>query len=144
MQRKDRQISDLKNQQQTSDTNIQKLTMENCELERSVELQQLNAIENGRKVANLSRDKLLLIAQVKQLISTQTTATTRSSTESSDNESENEFEVECIRDYKLFRGQRQFLVRWKGFASKYDSWVKEKDLNCPRLFDSYLKNNKLN
>lgn len=33
---------------------------------------------------------------------------------------------------------REFLVRWKGYRSEYDSWEPEEHLNCPDLIDKYM------
>lgn len=38
----------------------------------------------------------------------------------------------------------QYLVRWKNFSEKDDTWQKESDLNCPRILNEYKRKMKLN
>ncbi|XP_050459757.1 uncharacterized protein LOC126855821 isoform X2 [Cataglyphis hispanica] len=38
------------------------------------------------------------------------------------------------------KGNRQFLVRWKGYGESADTWENEKDLNCPQLIEKFLAN----
>lgn len=61
--------------------------------------------------------------------------------ESSDTETESvEYEVEKLVDvYFKKKGQREFLVRWKGYSSKEDTWEPEKNLNCKILIENFLK-----
>lgn len=54
----------------------------------------------------------------------------------------NEYEVEKILDHKEEKSGRIFLVRWQGFGSEDDLWVPEKNLLCPALLKSYLKQKK--
>jgi hypothetical protein len=35
---------------------------------------------------------------------------------------EDEYEVEAVLDSRLVRGQRQYLVRWKGYGQFDDTW----------------------
>lgn len=39
------------------------------------------------------------------------------------------FEVESIRNAKMVRGKEQFLIRWKGYTEKDDSWIARHDLS---------------
>lgn len=55
----------------------------------------------------------------------------------------NVYEVEGILSHKILKNQREFYVRWKHFTSDHDSWVKEKNLKCPLILESYLKTHKL-
>lgn len=61
--------------------------------------------------------------------------------ESSDDEaSQEEYEVERIIDvYFKKNGEKEFLVRWKGYSAKEDTWEPEANLNCKDLIESYLK-----
>ncbi|KAE8741960.1 hypothetical protein FOCC_FOCC012521 [Frankliniella occidentalis] len=57
-----------------------------------------------------------------------------------ENDDENaEWEVSKIVDYvELKDGTRQFLVRWKGFTSKENTWEPEANLNCADLIEKFL------
>lgn len=56
----------------------------------------------------------------------------------STNEVEVEYEVEQILSHKNRYNKPFFLVRWKGFDSNSDSWVREENLSCPKLLEEYL------
>ncbi|KAL6425574.1 hypothetical protein ACFW04_009609 [Cataglyphis niger] len=51
-----------------------------------------------------------------------------------------EYEVETLIDVRASKGNRQFLVRWKGYGESADTWENEKDLNCPQLIEKFLAN----
>lgn len=56
-----------------------------------------------------------------------------------DDEDEKEYEVERIIEVHHRRnGQREFLVRWKGFKPKDDTWEPEEHLNCQDLIDKFM------
>lgn len=53
------------------------------------------------------------------------------------------YDVKEIVRHKKEKGKFLYLVRWDGYDSDEDSWVKEKDLNCPSILRKYknsLKN----
>jgi hypothetical protein len=52
---------------------------------------------------------------------------------------EPEWEVEQILGDRTYRRKKQFLIRWKGYAPTYDSWVDESDINAPDLLMNYKK-----
>ncbi|XP_055541409.1 heterochromatin protein 1-like [Wyeomyia smithii] len=56
-----------------------------------------------------------------------------------DEEEDNtEYEVEKIIDVHFKRdGKREYLVRWKGFSSKDDTWEPADNLNCSNLIDKF-------
>lgn len=113
-------------------------------LTQQFETEKLKQMENMKQIASLKRDKALLSAQVKQIQSNVyhvvKSPIKKPSTESDSNE---EYEVECILSHKMKRGQRVFYVRWKGYSKSHDSWVKEKDLNCPIILAAYLSTHNL-
>lgn len=50
-----------------------------------------------------------------------------------------DFEVGRILDVVVHRNnKREFLIRWKGYSSKVDSWEPEENLNCRDLIDAYM------
>lgn len=52
--------------------------------------------------------------------------------------SKKEYEVGRILDDKIVNGKKEFLVHWKNFGPKHDTWVNEDDLNCPNILQGYL------
>jgi len=55
---------------------------------------------------------------------------------------EEEYEVEEILDDRIkprTRNQKQYYVKWKGYAQSENSWVDEKDLHASELLEEYLK-----
>lgn len=94
-----------------------------------------NDIRNKETIDTLRREKNVLSAQIKQLL----LATNAENTTQSENSSEEDYEVDFIRDHKIYKnGIRRFLIRWKNFPPKFDSWEKENNLNCPDILRQYL------
>ncbi|XP_045613355.2 ABC transporter F family member 4-like isoform X2 [Procambarus clarkii] len=50
---------------------------------------------------------------------------------------EESFEVEAIMGLREVKGRTEYKVRWKGWNSKYDSWLAEDELNCPELLKRF-------
>lgn len=53
------------------------------------------------------------------------------------------FNVEKILNHKLIKKTRFFFVRWEGYESSDDSWVKESQMHCKDLIETYLKDKNL-
>lgn len=53
------------------------------------------------------------------------------------------YNVEEILNHKYVKKTRFFLVRWEGYDSSEDSWVKQSDLQCKEMLQTYLKENNL-
>lgn len=60
----------------------------------------------------------------------------------SEDEDENGFEVESILGHKGSGNKMRYLVKWKGYTSKHNSWVRVKDLNAHELVEEYWGRNR--
>lgn len=48
-------------------------------------------------------------------------------------------QVEKVLDVCIHRNnKREFLIRWKGYSSKSDSWEPEENLDCKDLIDKFM------
>lgn len=61
------------------------------------------------------------------------------SKKSASEEGEGEYEVGKIVGKQTFSGKVHFLIRWKGYTAKDDTWEAEDTLNCDDLIKKYLK-----
>ncbi|CAH2091116.1 unnamed protein product [Euphydryas editha] len=51
-----------------------------------------------------------------------------------------EYEVDRILEvHHKKNGAREFLIHWKGWASQFDSWEPESNLNCPELIKKFME-----
>jgi transposase InsO family protein len=58
-------------------------------------------------------------------------------------EDDDEWEVEEVKDEKLFDGDSHFLIKWKGWPSEYNQWVPELDMeNAKGAITKYRKQKK--
>jgi hypothetical protein len=49
-----------------------------------------------------------------------------------------EFEVEQILDQRFHKGDKHYLVKWKGYSSLHNSWEPEENLNnCSEMLDAF-------
>lgn len=56
-----------------------------------------------------------------------------------DEEDEEEYEVDRILEVQHKKnGDRHFLIHWKGWASKFNSWEPESNLNCTELIKKFM------
>lgn len=109
-------------------------------------------IEEG-KSKNLSEKSILkenkvLHAQLNQMKRTSTSMVTPKKTHvktpsKSTKNFDTSFEVEKLIKHRGRKGNREFLVRWKGFPPEDDTWESEKGLSCPKILKQYLKSKRL-
>lgn len=137
---------------------IQLLERELNEWKQKYAIEVENQNKNDAMISKLNRENFVMMAKLQQLQqSMNDTAAShnfngknkpidnkiKQQTEEEENESDSEFEVESLRDHKMVKGKRLFLVRWKNFSSKYDTWESEKNLHCPKILEQYLKSKKI-
>ncbi|XP_047504720.1 chromodomain Y-like protein [Pieris napi] len=64
---------------------------------------------------------------------------TKTSWDSQQADENAEYEVDRILEvHRKKNGQREFLIHWKGWSNKFDSWEPEKNLNCPDLIKKFM------
>lgn len=100
------------------------------------ELTQKNA-EHKHHIANLNQQKQSLSAQLEQLkisIGQNNSHKNDCNERAQSNSDSNVYEVEQLLDDKIVR---LYLVRWKGYSAKDDTWERESDLACPKLLKQY-------
>jgi len=61
---------------------------------------------------------------------------------SSNTLTEGEFEVEAVLGTRTSSiGETEYLVSWKNYSSRSNSWVKKDDMQCAKLIAEYVKAN---
>src|ERR1700676_3463668 len=46
---------------------------------------------------------------------------------------EEHYEVEAVLDSRIFQGQLQYLIQWKGYSYEHNSWENATDVRSPTL-----------
>lgn len=49
------------------------------------------------------------------------------------------FAAECILSKRLRKGKLEYLVKWRGWSSKHNSWEPEENILDPRLLLAFQK-----
>ena len=57
----------------------------------------------------------------------------------SESDCDDEFEVEQILNRRTIKGKVQYLIRWKGYSRKHDSWEPSSSVSSPKLVQEYNK-----
>lgn len=93
-------------------------------------------LEYDQKVSDLRTQNQIMSARVKQF---QAGISQNDLNDSDKNEPDTIYEVEKLLHHKMEGNERYFLVRWKGFSSKDDTWERESNLMCPTILKKYLQ-----
>lgn len=121
------------------DMKKQEITLSSKLKESNAQLFQANEkIEASNKIiSDLKRENQLLLSKNKQL----QTESMQSENENSNSDDGDIFEVGRLLDDKVV-AESYYLVRWKGFGAKHDSWERESNLSCPSILKKYKQHKK--
>lgn len=93
-------------------------------------------------IADLRIENRTYQARLKQLQSSvMQQENLKQSTSDSDNDSD--YEVEKLIGHKRKRDGMHYLVRWKNYSAKHDTWEPADNLNCPEILEKYKKENNI-
>ena len=48
-----------------------------------------------------------------------------------------EYEVESIKKTRVYKGKRQYLVKWKDCSNKCNTWVNVEDMSCDDMINEF-------
>lgn len=116
------------------------LKNENTDLEKQIQHRKEN-LDNSTLKENKS-----LLAQLNQLkrVSTSHIVVRETITPNNSSISINDvFEVHKLVKHRGRKGQREFLIRWRNYSSKNDTWEKQQNLSCPHILQEYMQKHKL-
>jgi hypothetical protein len=54
---------------------------------------------------------------------------------------EEEYEVEAVKDSRLWYGKLEFLITWKGYGREAWTWEREEDVHAPELVSAFYQAN---
>ena len=81
-------------------------------------------------------DKFLKV--IKAIKKTKKTIKVRENRENRENrDDEVDYEVDYIVDHKTTRNGTRFLIKWRGYDSKHNSWEPESNMSCPEKLVAY-------
>lgn len=124
-------INTLSTEHNLVQSKINKIIMENSS----------QKTEREKTIALLSTENKQLAARVKQLQSQIVQTAEKSSPQSLKKKNENEYEVEKLLGDKIKHNIRYYLVRWKGYSSKHDTWEPISNILCPKILEEYYNKN---
>lgn len=110
---------------------------EAIKFKRIVHIQQA---ADKKNIVDLTNEKKVLTARIKQLQSgVHLNSSIAKGKDCNDDLDPDVFEVDKVLADKLVGKTRYYLVRWKGFTSKDDTWEKSYNLYCPTILEEYNK-----
>lgn len=137
---KDAELSSLNLMKQSLELQLNEIKIELRSKSDDLESANRNANEtiqhHKKTVSDLKRENNLLVSQRKQLNAELARNDHQNEKENSFDEDQNVFEVESLLDDKVI-AENYYLVRWKGFDSSHDSWVRESNLSCATILKRY-------
>lgn len=96
---------------------------------------------DAKRISDLISENKVLTARIKQ-IQSGALLNSPSVKEHSVHEDPDVFEVEKVIDDRMKGKKREYLIRWKGYGPKDDTWEKADNLMCPSILEDYMESKK--
>lgn len=149
MAERDRTIADFKIENKNLSRELKDAKSDLIQCANKIKFEVEQSAEKTKKIAHISRENRHLKARIDQYHSNSVPIQTHGTSSMKKNDvsrsaSTNEYEVERLVSHKIENRDRYFLVRWKGYTRKHDTWESQNNLtNCPKILNEYLKTNNL-
>lgn len=121
---------------------VRSLSNENNSLQTQLLSAKTESSAAKQTISNLKLEKQKLNAVIKQLKTRSLPSTENNKRDDSVND-DGFYEVEKLLKHKYTKGGIQYLVRWKNYSAKDDTWQTESDF-VPRFLNEYKRKMKLN
>lgn len=105
-------------------------------LKRMESLHQMETDDLKRKLENMAQKNHLPQETVKR--------NSVKKTEARRSDVKKQYEVERLLTHKSENGKQKFLVKWKGYDNRHNSWIERKNLRCQQLLREYFEKEKSN
>lgn len=140
VKKKEEELRNQRRQNQTLSAELRKLKIEIGSTKKQ-------KAEKDQEIVNLRRENHVLKARVNQFqfgVAENRNAATAVHRLSRKKESVSKihdtYEVENLLNDELRNGKRYYLVKWKGYDMKHNTWEQQSNLNCPKVLAKYLNN----